>query len=128
MHIWQVGASQSGTTTSRRAFPRVEGSSLPFPVLAGGLLALLGGTVILGWSLHLVPLVRALPGFTPMVFNTALSFMVSGTALALLSSESPRHRRIAEAMGAGQALLAALILVEHLAQTNLAIDWPAMHA
>ena len=41
------------------------------------LLVLIGGTVMLGWAMQLSLLVRVLPGFTPMVFNTALCFVLA---------------------------------------------------
>ena len=51
--------------------------------MPGSLLVLLGSAVILGWWLHLVPLVRVATGLTPMVLNTALSFVLAGSALLL---------------------------------------------
>src|SRR5260221_645892 len=53
---------------------------MQFSLAAGTLLALLGGIVILGWWMQFSSLVRVLPGFTPMVFNTALSFVLAGVA------------------------------------------------
>ena len=55
----------------------------PLSGVVGALLVLLGCTVMLGWWLQLAPLVRVLPGLTPMVFNTALCFVFAGGALAL---------------------------------------------
>ena len=47
---------------------------LPLALLVGAALVLLGGAVMLGWWLQSPSIVRVLPQFTPMVFNTALSF------------------------------------------------------
>ena len=43
---------------------------IPLSRLAGAVLVLLGSTVMLGWWMQLSLLVRVLPEFTPMVFNT----------------------------------------------------------
>jgi len=94
----------------------------------GALLVLLGGMVMLGWWMQLSALVRVLPGFTPMVFNTALCFVVAGGALLALSSDPDLYRKITTLIGGALALIAALILAEHWFRTNLGIDWPSLHA
>src|SRR5260221_6283829 len=99
------------------------------PSTAGGaLLALLGGVVMFGWWMQSSPLVRVLPGFTPMVFNTALCFVLAGSALLTPVSDAVRYRRVATAIGGVLAIIAALVLAEHLLQTNLGIDWAPLHA
>jgi len=92
------------------------------------LLALLGGVVMLGWWMQSSPLVRVLPGFTPMVFNTALCFVLAGSALLTPVSDAVRYRRVTTAIGGVLAIIAALVLAEHLLQTNLGIDWAPLHA
>src|ERR1700704_2704385 len=96
---------------------------VPFLVIAGTLLALLGGTAMLGWWLKLSPLVRVLPGFTPMVFNTALCFVLAGGALLAPLSDPVRYRRVTTALGGALTIIAALVLAEHLLRLNLGIDW-----
>ncbi|MDQ3057927.1 MAG: PAS domain S-box protein [Pseudomonadota bacterium] len=95
--------------------------------LIGVLLVLLGGTVMIGWWLQLPLTVRLLPDLPAMVVNTAGGFMLAGTALMLLRSDTLATRRGASAAGALLALLAALVLAEHLLQTDLGIDWRAAH-
>jgi len=95
---------------------------------AGALLALLGGTVILGWWMQVSSLVRVLPGFTPMVFNTALSFVLAGAALLMPVSNAQRHKRVTAVLGGALAIIAALVLAEHLLHLNLGIDWASLHA
>jgi len=99
------------------------------PSTAGGaLLALLGGVVMFGWWMQSSPLVRVLPGFTPMVFNTALCFVLAGSALLAPFSDAVRYNRVTTAIGGLLAIIAALVLAEQLLQTNLGIDWAPLHA
>ena len=95
--------------------------------IMGALLVLLGGTVMLGWRLHLPQAVRVLPDLPAMVINTALGFMLAGTAL-LMRPGAQLARRSASAVGGLLALLATLVLAEHLLQLDLGIDWAPSHA
>jgi protein-histidine pros-kinase len=99
----------------------------PLSAYVGALLVLLGVTVMLGWWLQLAPVVRVLPGFSPMVFNTALCFVLAGSALALPFSQSAGYARAITFLGGALVALAALILVEHLFQVNIGIDWKPLH-
>jgi signal transduction histidine kinase len=94
----------------------------------GALLVLLGGMVMLGWWMQVSPLVRVLPGFTPMVFNTALCFVLAGGALLAPFSDPDLYRKTATVLGGALILIVVLILAEHLLRTNLGIDWPSLHA
>lgn len=100
----------------------------PFSAMAGALLALVGGTVMLGWWLRLPSLAQVLPGFTPMVFNTALCFVLAGGALSTSHSDAIRHARVTTALGAALVAVAVAVLAEHLFGTDLGIDWPSLHA
>src|SRR5712691_11495096 len=98
------------------------------PSTAGGaLLALLGSVVMFGWWIQSSPLVRVLPGFSPMVFNTALCFVLAGGALLTAFSHAVPYRRVTTAIGGVLAIIAALVLAEQLLQTNLGIDWAPLH-
>jgi PAS domain S-box-containing protein len=101
---------------------------VPLSTAAGTLLVLLGGTVMLGWWLQLSPLVRVLPGFTPMVFNTALCFVLAGGALLMPASDAQRHQRVAALLGGALVTVATLVLAEHLLHLNVGIDWAPLHA
>ena len=101
---------------------------VPFSAIAGTLLAFLGGTAMLGWWLQLSPLVRVLPGYTAMVFNTALCFVLAGGALLTPFSAVARHRRITTVLGGILVTIAALVLAEHLTGSDLGIDWVPLHA
>jgi len=101
---------------------------VPLSGFVGALLVLLGGTVMIGWAMQLSLLVRVLPGFTPMVFDTALCFVLAGGALLAPFSEADRYRRVTTVLGVGLLFLAALVLAEHLLRKDLGIDWPSLHA
>ena len=94
---------------------------------SGAMLVLLGATVMLGWFLQLPAVVRVLPGFTPMVFNTALCFVLAGGALLLPYSQSAGYTRAMTALGGALVTIATLVLAEHLFQTALGIDWRSLH-
>jgi PAS domain S-box-containing protein len=101
---------------------------LPASGLIGGLLLLLGTTVMLGWMFQLSSVVRVLPGFSPMVFNTALCFALAGSALLLPYFQSHYYSRATTILGGALFILAALILTEHLFRVDLGIDWRSLHA
>jgi len=101
---------------------------VPLSAGAGALLVLLGGTVMLGWLLQLSPLVRVLPGFTPMVFNTALCFVLAGGALLMPVSDAQRHQRVTAVLGGALVTVATLVLAEHVLHLNVGIDWAPLHA
>jgi len=100
----------------------------PFSAIAGALLVPLGGTVMLGWWMQLSPLVRVLPAFAPMVFNTALCFVLAGSALLTPVSDAQRHERVTAVLGGALAIIATWVLAEHLLRTDLGIDWAPLHA
>jgi hypothetical protein len=100
---------------------------VPLSGIVGTLLVLLGCTVMLGWWLQLSSVVRVLPGFSPMVFNTALCFVLVGSALALPFSQSAGYTRAVAVLGGGLVTLGTLVLTEHLLQLDLGIDWRSLH-
>jgi len=83
---------------------------------------------MLGWCLQIPALVRVLPQFTPMVFNTALCFATAGCALLLRPAHAASGARVGTITGGFVALLASLVLAEHLSGVALGIDWRSMHA
>jgi len=78
---------------------------VPLSGFVGALLVLIGGTVMLGWAMQLSLLVRVLPGFTPMVFNTALCFVLAGGALLAPYSDADRYRSVTTTIGAALVLI-----------------------
>jgi PAS domain S-box-containing protein len=95
--------------------------------LLGAMFVLLGGAVMLGWWSQWPAVVRVLPGFTPMVFNTAVCFVLAGSALALPDSQSAARARAMGILGGALVALTALILAEHLFEVDIGIDWKSLH-
>jgi len=87
--------------------------------MAATLCGLLGLTVIAGWLIHIPFLVQVVPTFTPMQFNTALSFVLCSVALHATLTEK---RRIAAICATSGALLAVSNLYEDIFGLNLGID------
>lgn len=106
--------------------PRVRRRQLV--VLIGASLVILGGLVLLGWAVKNPFLVRILPGFAPMVVNTALAFILAGGALIVPFSGARHYRRVTTIIGAAVVLLATLVLIERLLMLDLGIDWRSLHA
>jgi diguanylate cyclase (GGDEF)-like protein len=88
----------------------------------GAILVALGAVVILGWLLKAPVLVRLAPSFAPMVFNTALGFVLLGGVLAIPVRVAWRGRAQALA-GATVALLAALVLTQDIFSVDLGVDY-----
>src|SRR5438094_8875042 len=101
---------------------------VPLCGFVGALLVLLGGTVMVGWAMQLSLLVRVLPGFTPMVFDTALCFVLAGGALLAPFSDAGGYRRVTTVIGSSVVFGGALVLAEHLLRKDLGIDWSSLHA
>ncbi len=87
----------------------------------GTVLAALGTAVIAGWLLKVAVLVRLAPGYAPMVFNTALCFVLLGAALAIPESRT-RQARMQVLLGTTVAVLAALVLAQDLFSVDLGVD------
>src|SRR5256885_15339905 len=94
---------------------------VPLSGFVGALLVLLGGTVMIGWAMQLSLLVRGLPGFTPMGFDTALCFVLAGGALLAPFFEADRYRRGTTVLRGGLLFLAAPVLAAHLVREGLGI-------
>jgi len=91
-------------------------------VCAGAVVAL-GTTVLAGWALDIAALKGVLPGLAMMKANTALSFVLSGAALALVSLRSSViARRIGQGCAGIVLLVALLTLGEQLTAFDLGID------
>ncbi|OJH40622.1 sensor histidine kinase [Cystobacter ferrugineus] len=94
--------------------------------VASGLAVLVASLDLLGWALasrlliQLVPL----PGVGIMMPNTAIGFVLSGTALWLLHEEEadPRRRWTGQALALATLLLGGMILSEYIFGIDLGID------
>ena len=108
--------------------PKITQSRFGFlPTVFGIALASLGLTVLLGWLLHVRAMVEIRAGYVAMVFNTALCFALTGSALALpglLGKPTPKFQAL---VGGTIFILCAMIFTEHLFDTGLGIDWAFLH-
>ncbi len=105
-----------------------------FSRVVSGLAVGVGLSVILGWTCDVWALKSVLPGLVTMKANTALAFVMCGTALWLLADGSPipavppprtRHSfrvRFAGACAAIVAMVGLLIAAEYAFEWNLGID------
>lgn len=87
--------------------------------VAGGGVAALGLAVMVGWHTHNATLLQVRPAFVAMVYNTALSFLLSGLGLLSVAFKRPLP---AVASGGLVALLGLLTLLQYALGVDLGID------
>jgi len=88
-------------------------------ILAGGLLCVAVGLVVMvAWFVRATVILR-FGGNTPMSFNTALAFAVTGVALVALTRKRPRA---ALAAGVFDTVLGLMVLAEYVLGRSLGID------
>lgn len=93
-------------------------------VFAGPLAVFLGLMVLLGWKLGSVRLTSCLPGWPPMLPNTALMIVISGTS-QILAATAPvtGGRRVASRLCAAMVgVLAVLTLAQYVLGRSFGID------
>lgn len=105
--------------------------STPFRVvsghrLAGATLIVLGLVVMAGWLARLPSVVRLVPDYAPMVFNTALSFVLAGSALLLFFRAG--LARFRAGLAAALVAMGTAVIAEHVLGLNLGIDQQPLHA
>lgn len=89
------------------------------PRVSAVAVAALGLVVVFGWHTGNAGLIQILPHFVPMQYNTALCFILSGSAFLLcLAGRSGAGRAVA----ALPLLTGILTLMEYLLSTDLGID------
>src|SRR5260221_2971389 len=91
----------------------------PLPRIVAIAVIGVGGLVALGWIFNSDLLKGVVPGFATMQFDTALCFLLSGVALLLIRSGSPK---LVMVLGTVVAFLSLLCLTEHFFGWNLGID------
>src|SRR5262249_52330459 len=93
----------------------------------GGLLVLLGIVTMLDWWLELGILIQvvAVRGL-PMVFNTGVCFVLAGAAL-MVPHRSSHRIALTTLLGSAIVCIATLVLIEHLFNVDIGIDWAALH-
>lgn len=90
-----------------------------------GLLITIGALTAAAWLLQIQTIVQLVPGLVPMVFNTALCFLLSGWALLL---DGKRHALVARTLIAAFLLtLCAATFLELLMDRSLGVDMAFVH-
>jgi len=84
----------------------------------------IGTIVIIGWYAHWTTVIQILPDLPPMKYNTALSFILLGAGLLLLTAQ---RVRLAAWLGVGVFLMGGLTLAEYLTNRNFGIDQLFVH-
>jgi len=96
------------------------------PIVTAAVLAplLIGGIVLVGWLIGARPFQTLTPGLASMKVNTAISFLLVGSALGLftLPKRRPWQSTFARAAATGAALIGGLTIVEHAFHFDLGID------
>lgn len=94
-------------------------SKSPVSFVLGVLISLFGMVVLAGWHTHASFLVKIVPVFEPMKYNTALGFLLSGAGLAFANLGHAGKTRI---LGVVVALLGGLTQMQNAFSLELGID------
>jgi len=95
---------------------------LLFSRIAGGILATVGISVLLGWSRGLMGLTAVVPGQATMKASAAVGFLLTGAAL-LLGQRTQRAARIASlVLSALLLLLGVVVLTQYVWGVDVGID------
>jgi PAS domain S-box-containing protein len=113
--------SKEQDTQSRSKFANTVGL---IARVASVIVILVGCLVLLGWSLDISFLKSVVPGSATMKANTAVCFVLSGTALALKTRPTAcrNSHRIAQACAIALCSIGTLTLSQYLLGWNLGID------
>lgn len=102
---------------------KVNNTMAAFPIGCAIFSLLLGVSVIAGWWLEIPQLVQIIPGTIGMVFNTALCFVMAGTALFLTClPETSIRLKIITLLGVLIIVLSCLVLSQDFFSYTLRID------
>jgi hypothetical protein len=88
-------------------------------VTSGSLVAALGELVVVGWHTHNQTLLQVRPNFVMMVYNSALGFILCGTAIIAIALN---RLRWATPGGVLASAIGLLTLVEYQFRVDLGID------
>ncbi len=116
--------ARSGSSTNpSRPYNRL--GDVVVTVAAGGT-ALLGIAVVVAWHVHIPAILQLYPGYTPMVYNTALCFVFCGAAFVALHRE---RKQLAILPAALMGVAGILTAFQYLFDANLGIDeWFVSHS
>jgi PAS domain S-box-containing protein len=98
--------------------------SKKFSLLAGAAIAAMGGLVLCGWGFSVETLKSVVPGAATMKANSALSVLLCGISLMLLSTKTPSRllQWCTRILSAAVALIGAASLAEYLTGWTAGID------
>ncbi len=92
--------------------------------IAGTLIAILGGGVMLGWLLGTPFIVRDVA----MVFSTAFCFLLVGISLLVVASSLKRKAGISAILGWGLLAIAGVGLASNVSDTDFGLDLQTLHS
>jgi len=87
----------------------------------------LGLTTLAGWALHMPGLLRLQPGWTPMVVNTGIGFVLGGLGLWVAAADRRGSSIISAALGVLVVVLAVEELVVLFFDLSPALSLPELH-
>lgn len=102
--------------------------NLPIQIPAAVALGSLGVSVMLGWALHLAPVVQYRTNSLALVFGSALCIALAGIALLLPLIHAGRARQAQAAIGWVLIAITSLNLLGGVLGIALLVDLPALHA
>jgi hypothetical protein len=82
---------------------------------AGAVVSVLSVAVLVGWHVHVIPLIQVLPTLTPMQRMTAVGLLLNSVALILAATG---HRRAALICALFVLVEATLICLEYVLNTS----------
>jgi PAS domain S-box-containing protein len=88
-------------------------------IISGVFSLLLGTLVLIGWYTGITSFIQVLPSFVPMQYNTALGFLLCGSALLFITQE---RRTLAQVCGGIAAVIGVLTLGQYIFGFDLGID------
>ncbi len=93
-----------------------------YSLAVGILILLIGLAVNAGWIFQIQRLYQLIPNTTPMQFNAALCFFMTGLGVIFLNSQFPKRIRILQFCSAWLILFGLLTLIQYVFEVNLGID------
>jgi diguanylate cyclase (GGDEF)-like protein/PAS domain S-box-containing protein len=111
----------AGSATATPIPPRLR-FNRTVALILGLITIALGIGVLVGWAFDIAPLKNVVPGLATMKANTAISMVVSGIAIVLLSRENVVLRSASVALAVAVIALAGLTLSEDLVGLDFGID------
>ncbi len=92
-------------------------------LLVASLVMLVGFTVMVGWLVKSDVIIRVIPGFESMKWNTALGFLLAGASFLVLLMDEWKWSKAVKTLFASLTLIIGFTsIIQHYFQVNLGID------